>query len=228
MKKRASSPGPARGKSTASSRAGRQHGKQDGTRGQTTGGRGRLRIIGGRFKRRLLEVIDSPGLRPTPDRVRETLYNWLGFHVGGARVLDLYAGSGALGLEALSREAAHVTFVERDSRVARALETNLATLAHGDRLPAQVVNSDVLHWLETTTPTAGGMDLVLLDPPFRLELAAASCALLEAQGWLSDGAMIYLEVESGLDPVVPANWQLHRESRAGDSHGRLYRRQPPA
>ncbi|WP_284893214.1 16S rRNA (guanine(966)-N(2))-methyltransferase RsmD [Cobetia amphilecti] len=228
MKKRASSQGPARGKSNAPSRADKQHGKQSGKRGQAAGGPGRLRIIGGRFKRRLLNVIDAPGLRPTPDRVRETLYNWLGFHVGGARVLDLYAGSGALGLEALSREAAHVTFVERDSRVARALEANLATLANGDSLPTQVVTGDVLHWLETATPTTGGMDLVLLDPPFRLELAAASCALLETHGWLSDDAMIYLEVESGLDPVVPANWQLHRESRAGDSHGRLYRRHPLA
>ncbi|WP_024951848.1 16S rRNA (guanine(966)-N(2))-methyltransferase RsmD [Cobetia crustatorum] len=224
MKKRATSKGPTRGKSSAPSRSDMQSGKQS----QSTGGAGRLRIIGGRFKRRLLTVIDAPGLRPTPDRVRETLYNWLGVHVGGARVLDLFAGSGALGLEALSREAAHVTFVERDSRVARALQANLATLASDESLPASVMSNETIHWLDTAQPPQGGMDLVLLDPPFRLDLAAPSCALLESRHWLSDSAMIYLEVEAGLDPVVPANWQLHRESRAGDSHGRLYQRHPPA
>ncbi|WP_158774957.1 16S rRNA (guanine(966)-N(2))-methyltransferase RsmD [Cobetia sp. L2A1] len=224
MNKRASSQGPARGKSSATSRSGEHRGQ----RGQTTGGAGRLRIIGGRFKRRLLTVIDAPGLRPTPDRVRETLYNWLGAHVADARVLDLFAGSGALGLEALSREAAHVTFVERENRVARALQANIDTLAGDTTLPASVSSAEVMHWLETVQPPQGGMDLVLLDPPFRLDLAASSCALLEARHWLSDDAMIYLEVESGLEPTVPANWQLHRESRAGDSHGRLYQRYPPA
>lgn len=216
MKKRAPHKGPARGKSSAPSRPGK------------AGPAGRLRIIGGRFKRRLLTVIEAPGLRPTPDRVRETLYNWLGFHVGGARVLDLFAGSGALGLEALSREAAQVTFVERESRVARALADNITTLSNEGPLPATVITADVIHWLQSGTPPEEGVDLVLLDPPFRLGLAAESCELLESRGWLKDGAMIYLEVEAELTPQVPANWQLHRESRAGDSHGRLYRRQQPA
>ena len=114
------------------------------------------------------------------------------------------------------------------SRVARALADNITTLSNEGPLPATVITADVIHWLQSGTPPEEGVDLVLLDPPFRLGLAAESCELLESRGWLKDGAMIYLEVEAELTPQVPANWQLHRESRAGDSHGRLYRRQQPA
>ncbi len=185
-------------------------------------GPGRLRIIGGEHRRRLLPVLDSPGLRPTPDRVRETLFNWLVAALPGARVLDLFAGTGALGLEALSRGARETTFVERDGRVARQLATNLETLGAEGR--GRVVTADARAFL---CGTPASFSLVFLDPPFRQGLAAPCCAALEAN-WLADEALIYLEVEAELVPEVPATWLLHREVRAGDSHGRLYRRQVPS
>ncbi|SEL99737.1 16S rRNA (guanine(966)-N(2))-methyltransferase RsmD [Halomonas caseinilytica] len=196
------------------SRPSRTPRRKDGARGQ-----GQLRIIGGEYRRRRLPVLDLPGLRPTPDRVRETLFNWLGPTLSGARVLDLFAGTGALGLEALSRGAHDATLVELDGRASRALEDNLATLGI---TRARVINADAMRFL-ATDPTPHS--LVFLDPPFRQDLAAACCAALE-QGWLSDDASIYLETESTLAPEVPAGWLLHREVRAGDSTGRLYRRRP--
>lgn len=179
---------------------------------------GRLRIIGGDYRRRLLPVPDSPGLRPTPDRVRETLFNWLTTALPGARVLDLFAGTGALGLEALSRGAREAIFVERDARVAEQLRENLATLGAAER--GRAVAADAASFL---AGPASPCSLVFLDPPFRQGLAAPCCAALEA-GWLDESAWIYLETEAELDPEVPASWQLHREVRAGDSRGRLYRR----
>lgn len=180
---------------------------------------GRLRLIGGDYRRRLLPVLDSPGLRPTPDRVRETLFNWLTAALPGARVLDLFAGTGALGLEALSRGAREATFVERDARVAAQLRGNLATL--GAEARGRVVDADAAAFL--AGPPAP-VTLAFLDPPFRQGLAAPCCAALEA-GWLADDAFIYVETEAELAPEVPATWRLHRELRAGDSHGRLYRRE---
>ncbi|MDR5906291.1 16S rRNA (guanine(966)-N(2))-methyltransferase RsmD [Franzmannia qiaohouensis] len=181
---------------------------------------GRLRIIGGEFRRRLLPVLDRPGLRPTPDRVRETLFNWLAGAPPGAQVLDLYAGTGALGLEALSRGARQAHFVEGDAAVASTLRSNLATLgANG-----QVTTGDVMALLDAPADAAAPYALVFLDPPFRRGLAEPSCTALEAGGWLAERAWIYLETEAELTPRVPASWILHREVRAGDSHARLYRR----
>ncbi|SEG31804.1 16S rRNA (guanine966-N2)-methyltransferase [Billgrantia desiderata] len=185
-------------------------------------GGGRLRIIGGEFRRRLLPVLDSPGLRPTPDRVRETLFNWLTAATPGARVLDLFAGTGALGLEALSRGATEALFVERDARVAQALGDNLQTLGAGER--GTVRSADALELLVAGPTGLGPFSLVFLDPPFRQGLATPCIERLE-QGWLTTDAWIYVETETGLDIEVPESWSLHREVRAGDSTGRLYRRQ---
>ncbi|MBA2778173.1 16S rRNA (guanine(966)-N(2))-methyltransferase RsmD [Billgrantia kenyensis] len=187
-------------------------------------GSGRLRIIGGEYRRRLLPVLDSPGLRPTPDRVRETLFNWLAAATPGARVLDLFAGTGALGLEALSRGAARALFVERDPKVAGALEDNLHTLGAADR--GQVLTGDVLAHLAAGPTGDSAFTLVFLDPPFRQGLATPCCKRLE-QGWLAPEAWIYVETETELEVSVPDRWSLHREVRAGDSTGRLYRRLPP-
>lgn len=183
-------------------------------------GPGRLRLIGGEYRRRQLPVLDRPGLRPTPDRVRETLFNWLATAVPGARVLDLFAGTGALGLEALSRGARQAVFVERDAQVARQLADNLVTLGATER--AKLVTADAQAYL-AGAPTP--FSLAFLDPPFRQGLAEVCCRALEA-GWLAEEALIYVETESSLPPEVPASWQLHREVRAGDSTGRLYRRHP--
>ncbi|MFC7369730.1 16S rRNA (guanine(966)-N(2))-methyltransferase RsmD [Vreelandella zhaodongensis] len=181
---------------------------------------GKLRIIGGDFRRRQLPVLDHPGLRPTPDRVRETLFNWLGQHLFGKQVLDLFAGTGALGFESLSRGASSVTFVERDAQVAALISQNIITLGASN---GRVISADALTFLGQSSHLA---DLVFLDPPFHQGLAAPCCSALEAGSWLADDAMIYVETEKSLSPEVPANWQLYRETLAGESAARLYLRKP--
>ncbi|WP_434984207.1 16S rRNA (guanine(966)-N(2))-methyltransferase RsmD [Vreelandella zhaodongensis] len=181
---------------------------------------GKLRIIGGDFRRRQLPVLDHPGLRPTPDRVRETLFNWLGQHLFGKQVLDLFAGTGALGFESLSRGASSVTFVERDAKVAALISQNIITLGASN---GRVISADALTFLGQSSHLA---DLVFLDPPFHQGLAAPCCSALEAGSWLADDAMIYVETEKSLSPEVPANWQLYRETLSGESAARLYLRKP--
>ncbi|KFW99952.1 16S rRNA methyltransferase [Pectobacterium betavasculorum] len=181
---------------------------------------GQIRIIGGQWRGRKLPVPDSPGLRPTTDRVRETLFNWLAPVIQQARCLDCFAGSGALGLEALSRYAAHATLLEMERAVAQQLTQNLALLRAEN---AEVVNTDALNWLaKPGTP----FDVVFLDPPFRKELLNNTLALLEQQGWLAPDAWIYVETEvENAQLTIPDNWQLHREKIAGQVAYRLYIRQ---
>jgi 16S rRNA (guanine966-N2)-methyltransferase len=152
----------------------------------------------------------QPEIRPTPDRVRETLFNWLGPRVPGSRCLDLFAGSGALGLEALSRGAAHATFVERDAIAVRELR---ARLAEWRATGAQVEHSDALRFLGTA---AQAFDIVFLDPPFASPLLAESCRLLEERHWLGAHALIYVEtdVRTGLPPL-PQTWTVTKAKQAG-------------
>ncbi|WP_279026076.1 16S rRNA (guanine(966)-N(2))-methyltransferase [Gibbsiella quercinecans] len=177
---------------------------------------GQIRIIGGQWRGRKLPVPNSPGLRPTTDRVRETLFNWLAPVIQGARCLDCFAGSGALGLEALSRYAGSATLLEFERPVAQQLEKNLALLqGHG-----QVVNTNTLNWL---AGDGEPFDVVFLDPPFRKGLLADTVQLLEQQGWLADEAWVYVEAEAeNAAADVPANWALHREKVAGQVAYRLY------
>ena len=186
---------------------------------------GRIRLIGGTYRRRLLPVIDSPGLRPTPDRVRETLFNWLGLDVTGAEVLDLFSGTGALGLEALSRGARYIHLVEQQPRVADGLRSNIAAL--DANALATVHTQDAVHWLQQPA-FATPFNIVFLDPPFHKGFATLCCLQLEKGHWLADGAFIYLEVETGLAFTPPAHWQLYRETHAGESHGILFQRRLPA
>ena len=169
-----------------------------------------LRIIGGRWRSRRLYFPALQGLRPTPDRVRETLFNWLAPLINGARCLDLFAGSGALGIEALSRGANEVVFVEQHPAAIRQLRENLAILGARE---VQVVQTDALNWLqETATP----FDIVLLDPPFNQNLLMPVCTALAQNGWLSSGARIYLEAERSLQYLaLPTNWEIIRENSAG-------------
>ncbi|MDN6297585.1 MAG: 16S rRNA (guanine(966)-N(2))-methyltransferase RsmD [Halomonas sp.] len=197
--------------------------KQNATRGQTRSN-GKLRIIGGDFRRRQLPVLDLPGLRPTPDRVRETLFNWLGQTLYGQRVLDAFAGTGALGIEALSRGAAHVDFVEQDAGAAAQLQQNLDTL-QTDK--GHVARQDVQAFLAQPPAMKEPFDLVLLDPPFHQGLIDTCCEALETGGRLAPEALIYLEAESSLMPAPPENWQLYRQTRAGETTARLYRRESP-
>lgn len=180
---------------------------------------GRIRIIGGSLRNSRLEVPERPGLRPTPERVRETLFNWLAPMIEGARVLDLCAGTGALGIEALSRGAASACFVEPDARAARALRDNLARLKAAD---GEVAAVDAQAFLRGA---ARAFDLVFLDPPFALDLWSALAERLEQGGWLATRAWIYVESPREAIPAVPANWTLHREGRAGEVRFALYRRE---
>lgn len=186
---------------------------------------GSVRIIGGSWRGRRIEVLDGAELRPTPDRVRETLFNWLTPVLPGARCLDLYAGTGALGLEALSRGAAECWFVERDARLAAALEaTLLRFIGQGSTGPesgpatarGRVLVTDALRWLDR--PPLKTFDVVFLDPPYAANNLGDLCKLL-ARGWLAGQAWVYLETSRSLElPMLPDGWQLHRESQAGDVH----------
>ena len=172
---------------------------------------GQLRIIGGQWRSRKLAFPDVEGLRPTPDRVRETLFNWLQSVVPGVRCLDLFAGSGALGLEALSRGAAWAVFVDQDVVAARCLREHLQTLRATD---AQVMQADVLAYLQGVAQT---FDVVFIDPPYRhYDLLQDCCARLESGDWLAPQAYVYLETESSREvPPLPLNWQVIRSKKAG-------------
>ncbi|MCG8709517.1 16S rRNA (guanine(966)-N(2))-methyltransferase [Brenneria sp. 4F2] len=181
---------------------------------------GQIRIIGGQWRGRKLPVPISPGLRPTTDRVRETVFNWLAPVIQQSRCLDCFAGSGALGLEALSRYAAHATLLEKERIVAQQLTQNLTLLRAENAL---VVNTDTLQWL---SQNGEPFDVVFLDPPFRKDLLNDTLSLLEQQGWLAPDAWIYVETETeNAQLVIPENWQLHREKVAGQVAYRLYIRQ---
>lgn len=183
---------------------------------------GQIRIIGGQWRGRKLPVPNSPGLRPTTDRVRETLFNWLAPVIQQARCLDGFAGSGALGFEALSRYAAHATLLENERAIARQLEQNAALLKTDN---IRVVNTNTLNWL---AQAGEPFDVVFLDPPFRQDLLNQTLTLLEQQGWLAPEAWIYVETEAeNADLAIPATWTLHREKIAGQVAYRLYTRQSP-
>ena len=181
-------------------------------------GSGRIRIIGGNLRNSRLEVPNLPGLRPTPERVRETLFNWLAPTIQGARCLDLCAGTGALGIEALSRGAASVQFVECEARAVQALRKNL------DRLKlatAQLSAGDAQAFLGGSPQP---VDMVFLDPPFALDLWSVLAHRLEQGGWLTKAATVYVESPQASPPSLPPTWRMHKEGRAGEVRFALYRR----
>ncbi|WP_111498539.1 16S rRNA (guanine(966)-N(2))-methyltransferase RsmD [Marinobacter bohaiensis] len=180
---------------------------------------GELRIIGGEWRSRRLTFPAMGGVRPTPSRVRETLFNWLMPVVPGARCLDLFAGSGVLGLEALSRGAADVTFVDHTRALTDALRNNLGVLKSRS---GQVACEDVAAFL-ARAPEAP-MDILMMDAPFRQDWLSRLLPLIDENGWVGPGSWIYLEHEKELAGVgVPAHWSLHREKTAGQVCCRLYR-----
>ncbi|MCK9535843.1 MAG: 16S rRNA (guanine(966)-N(2))-methyltransferase RsmD [Pseudomonas sp.] len=179
-----------------------------------------IRIIGGQWRSRKLSVPDAPGLRPTPDRVRETLFNWLAPYIQGARVLDAFAGSGALFLEALSRGASTSLALDVNSDTIDNLRRNLALLECNT---AEVLRADALQYLSLNAER--GFDIVLLDPPFHHDLLLSSCHLLEANHWLNPRAWIYTESEQPPSSLgVPATWRLHREKHSGQVHYALWQK----
>lgn len=184
------------------------------------GGLGQLRIIGGEWGSRKLTFPDAPGLRPTPDRVRETLFNWLAPYIAGAKVMDVFTGSGALYFEALSRGASLGVALDSNPAAIASLRQNLDTLRCTS---GQVVQTDALRHLETAA--ASPFDVVFLDPPFHQGLLASACALLESRGWLADNAWVYTESESAPSTTgLPGSWRLHREKKAGQVYYALWQR----
>ena len=183
-------------------------------------GSNQLRIIGGEWRGRKLRFPDAPNLRPTPDRVRETIFNWLAPMIHGARCLDLFAGSGALGLEALSRGAAFTTFVDSHKKVTQALIDHLDLLKANEH--AEVIQIDSVKFLKNT---AQPYDLVFLDPPYHLDFMQKVIPLLEMNGWLTDNAMLYLEIEKRQSlPELPENWKMLKEKTAGEVSYFLFQR----
>ena len=180
-----------------------------------------VRIIGGSHRGRRLQFSPGRGLRPTPDRVRETLFNWLRADIADARCLDLFAGSGALGFEAVSRGASYLCAVEQNRKAAQYLRDNAALLKEQERIDVQ--QADVMRFLRQTPPAP--FDLVFVDPPFADPVLPQVCELLEAQHWLKSVAVVYLEQDAHRSrPALPSSWRLDREAKAGQSKQYLLRR----
>lgn len=178
-----------------------------------------IRIIGGEWRSRQINFYDAPGLRPTPGRIRETLFNWLQYDIPGSRCLDLYAGSGALGFEAASRGSKAVVQVENNPEVCRALSENALKL-NAEQI--KVVQADVSQFLLESS--AEPFDIIFLDPPFGLNLVAQTCHWLEANSWLSQHGKIYVEAESKkqLIDLMPQNWQPLKSKTAGEVSYHLF------
>jgi 16S rRNA (guanine966-N2)-methyltransferase len=179
---------------------------------------GAVRIIGGSLRGSKLAVPAVAGLRPTPQRLRETLFNWLAPVIEGARVLDLFAGSGALGIEAVSRGASSALLVERDRVQAGKITADLQRLRVSN---AEVRCADALEFLASVPAQPFG--IVFLDPPFESELWGPAAELLDANGWLAPDTYVYIESPADAVPVLPTHWALHRETRAGAVRGASYR-----
>lgn len=177
-----------------------------------------VRIIAGQWKGRRIPVAED-GVRPSGDRVRETVFNWLMPHINGVRCLDLFAGTGALGLEALSRGAAAGIFIEKNRRVAQVLRETLAMLGAED---AEVINMDAFSFLKSVS---GTFELVFLDPPFDSPRLQDLCTLLEESGALAESALIYMEMNKRQPmPKLPPGWHTEKEQTAGQVRYALVRR----
>ena len=181
---------------------------------------GKLRIIGGEWRSRQLPIVDLPGLRPTTDRVRETLFNWLQNDIPGGRCLDLFAGSGALGFEAASRGAASVTMIELQNNAMQVLKSNKQLLGANQAEPhnrannIELIQQNALTWLAEYQDKP--FDVVFLDPPFDSDYLGKAIELLGKQACLSANACVYLECAINQQlPELPAGWEISREKKAG-------------
>jgi 16S rRNA (guanine966-N2)-methyltransferase len=172
---------------------------------------GRLRIVAGKWRSRLVPIAEQEGLRPTPARVRETLFNWLSTEIHGSHCLDLFAGTGALAFEALSRGAVAATMIEKSAKVADLLESSSQILGAEN---ARIKNTDALSFLRR--PADKRYDIVFLDPPFADDLVEECCQLLHSNGWLTDRAAIYIEQDTSQPfPALPAGWHVAGNRQAG-------------
>ena len=176
--------------------------------------RGRLRIVGGSWRSRIIRFVEREGVRPTPDRVRETLFNWLGQELGGKSCLDLFAGSGALGLEAASRGAQRIVMVEKDRTSAAAIRESLEALGGG---PVELRVADALEFLREDRER---YDIIFLDPPFLADYWPQLWTLLPDR--MQAGAVVYCESARPLDP--PPGWEIRKSGRAGQVRFQLLKR----
>lgn len=177
--------------------------------------RGQCRIIAGKWRGRHIKFDDAEGLRPTTDRIRETVFNWLQPYIAHSCCLDCFAGSGMLGFEALSRGADSVVFVEKNSKTVKNLRGNARQLDAGN---AVIHHADFLHWLQSVQNDRSrnkAFDLVFLDPPFHSNLLIKSCVLLGSSGCLAEDAIIYVEHAIDENVVLPDNWYCLKEKSAG-------------
>lgn len=168
---------------------------------------GKIRIIAGKWRGRKLDVIDAPDLRPTPDRVRETLFNWLQQEIVGARCLDLFAGTGALAFEALSRGASEVVMIESDPKIVESLKQHAALLKSENHT---IQLADVMSWLKQGIK---GFDIIFLDPPFNQGYIEKCCALIIEESLLNPDGLVYIESEKNL--TLPDNWKIRKQKNAG-------------
>ena len=173
---------------------------------------GRLRIVAGKWRSRLLDIAEVPGLRPTSERVRETLFNWLAPSIQGARCLDLFAGTGALGFEALSRGATEVVFVDNSRRAIKAIEKSAKTL---DAAGAVIHCGDAAEYVRNAAPAS--FDIIFLDPPFADDRHAALSRQIDESGILAPGGRIYLEQDRAKpEAAIPERWRVLRNKTAGN------------
>ena len=182
-----------------------------------------IRIIAGKWRGRRLPVLEAQGLRPTTGRVRETLFSWLMHDVAGSRCLDVFAGSGALGLESLSRGAQQAHFFESNSAAANNINRSIDTLQpelHG--ASAKVFTGDALKLLSAIA--VDPFDIVFLDPPFKADVIQQCVELLENNRWLSETALVYLEYDKQRDFVMQPHWKLYRQGETVQSKYQLYHR----
>ena len=186
----------------------KQHSKKTST--------GSIRIIAGKHRGRKLPVLMAEGLRPTTDRVKETVFNWLMPYIHGTNCLDCFAGAGSLGFEALSRGAAQVNLIELNDSAAKQLQKNKSLLKADNVI---VTNANSLNFLKSSSKQQ--YDLIFIDPPFREGLVTQTAELLN-DGWLSDQALIYVEMETQSDQQLPANWKLLKEKVAGQVSYHLF------
>lgn len=182
---------------------------------------GSCRIIGGKWRGRKIKFEDADGLRPTTDRIRETVFNWLQPYIHKSSCLDVFAGSGVLGFEALSRGAQEVVFIEHNNETVKNLKLNSSVL---DAENVSIFQQDALFWLQSVSRDHR-FDLVFLDPPFHTDLLLKACAALNNSRCLAEDAIIYVEHNIDTDIDVPENWHVLKEKKAGQVAYKLFEHQ---
>lgn len=178
---------------------------------------GRVRIIGGEWRSRVIPVPAGVELRPTTDRIRETLFNWLMPHIAHAHCLDVCSGSGILAFESLSRGAAHVTLIDNEPQVVRHLQQQAQLFQTSQ---ADILCADVVQWL--SQPATTQFNIAFIDPPFASDLWLPICTQLEKNGWLAPEALIYLEMPAQQQPNLPSHWKPCKQKRAGNVRYELW------